>query len=107
MSKAETDRRYLKVPYAEKDQAKQLGARWDSLVKLWWIPSHISIRPFGKWLLPEDKKRLEGMKMPSPEALKRHRKKTHKLTSKPKDKSVEQINRLADNRMKFFMAGED
>ena len=27
----------LKIPFAEKDQAKKLGARWDAGRKLWYI----------------------------------------------------------------------
>lgn len=32
--------RYLRVPYAEKDAAKRLGALWDSGRRLWYVPSH-------------------------------------------------------------------
>ena len=31
-------RAWLDVPYAEKDEAKRLGARWDPYVKRWWAP---------------------------------------------------------------------
>ena len=29
---------YLRVPYARRDQAKQLGARWDPAKKMWYAP---------------------------------------------------------------------
>ena len=29
---------WLNVPYAKKDLAKALGARWDSLTKRWYCP---------------------------------------------------------------------
>ena len=29
---------WLAVPFAQKDQAKQLGARWDALTKRWYAP---------------------------------------------------------------------
>lgn len=29
----------LDVPYARKNQAKALGARWDSVKKTWWLPT--------------------------------------------------------------------
>lgn len=28
----------LKVPFAEKDEAKSLGARWDPQAKVWYVP---------------------------------------------------------------------
>ena len=40
----------LKVPYEEKDQAKLLGARWDSAKKTWFVldPENLSI--YARWL---------------------------------------------------------
>ena len=32
------DRVYLAVPYAEKNDAKKLGARWDKTAKSWYVP---------------------------------------------------------------------
>lgn len=29
----------LQVPYARKDEAKALGARWDGVRRTWWLPS--------------------------------------------------------------------
>lgn len=40
---------YLNVPYAEKDDAKKLGARWDASNKKWYVPDTIDIAPFAKW----------------------------------------------------------
>jgi hypothetical protein len=31
------NRVFLNVPYAEKDAAKQLGAKWDAKTKRWFI----------------------------------------------------------------------
>lgn len=46
---------YLNVPYKEKDEAKILGAKWDSSKKRWFYKGEMSnIIKFGKWLLPED-----------------------------------------------------
>lgn len=39
----------LKVPYAEKDQAKQLGARWDPARKLWYIDDKLDAGLFARW----------------------------------------------------------
>jgi hypothetical protein len=40
----------LSVPFAEKDQAKTLGARWNRDHKQWWIPSTFDSTPFLRWL---------------------------------------------------------
>lgn len=42
---------YLKVDFAEKDQVKLLGGRWDNDVKKWYIPSGLDLNNFSKWLL--------------------------------------------------------
>ncbi len=39
----------LKVPYAEKDQAKKLGARWDTGRKIWYIEGIGDTGPFARW----------------------------------------------------------
>ncbi len=41
---------YLTVPYAQKDEAKSLGARWDPANKKWYVPSNIDINLFSAWL---------------------------------------------------------
>jgi hypothetical protein len=40
----------LTVPYAEKDEAKQLGARWDPKRKKWYIPAGVDAAPFSRWV---------------------------------------------------------
>ena len=40
----------LKVPYAEKDEAKALGARWNPTRKCWYVPDGKSREPFARWL---------------------------------------------------------
>ncbi|PLK48188.1 DUF5710 domain-containing protein [Uliginosibacterium sp. TH139] len=39
----------LKVPFAEKDAAKKLGARWDAANKLWYVMDKEDMAPFAKW----------------------------------------------------------
>ena len=39
----------LKVPFAEKDAAKKLGARWDAARKLWYVEGKTDLAPFAKW----------------------------------------------------------
>ncbi|MDP2392219.1 MAG: DUF5710 domain-containing protein [Methylococcaceae bacterium] len=40
---------YLSVPYAQKDEAKALGARWDATSKKWYVPADKDITLFAKW----------------------------------------------------------
>jgi len=40
----------LPVPFAQKDQAKAFGARWDKEGKHWWILSTVDSVPFVRWL---------------------------------------------------------
>ena len=39
----------LAVPYAEKDEAKALGAMWDPAGKVWYVPAGKDARPFERW----------------------------------------------------------
>lgn len=40
----------LKVPFAEKDEAKGLGARWDPARKVWFVENKADLSPFAKWI---------------------------------------------------------
>ena len=40
----------LITPYAEKDEAKALGARWDGSRKCWYIQDVKDLTPFARWL---------------------------------------------------------
>jgi Domain of unknown function (DUF5710) len=42
-------RLYLNVPFSEKDDAKQLGARWDASVKKWYVADHLTSSSFSRW----------------------------------------------------------
>lgn len=39
----------LKVPYAEKDEAKALGARWNPTRKCWYVPDGKDPGAFARW----------------------------------------------------------
>jgi hypothetical protein len=41
---------FLNVPYAEKDEARSLGARWNPTRKSWYVPSGVALEPFEKWI---------------------------------------------------------
>ena len=40
---------YLNVPFAQKDEAKALGARWDAIQKKWFVPADKDIALFARW----------------------------------------------------------
>jgi putative DNA primase/helicase len=48
-----SEKTLLVVPYAEKDEAKALGARWDRAVKSWYAPPGTDLNPLARWL-PEN-----------------------------------------------------
>jgi len=41
---------FLNVPYAEKDAAKTLGARWNPAKRRWYVPDGVASEPFAKWI---------------------------------------------------------
>ncbi|HDN26243.1 MAG TPA: exodeoxyribonuclease VII large subunit [Thioploca sp.] len=41
---------FLDCPFSEKDDVKQLGAKFDWNQKKWFIPPNLEIEPFAKWL---------------------------------------------------------
>lgn len=46
---------YLAVPYAEKDEAKRLGARWDPRQRAWYVVTGSGASPVGgivRWMRP-------------------------------------------------------
>lgn len=45
--------KYIHVPYAEKDTAKALGAKWDPMKKSWYIPHDIDQQIFQRWIFPK------------------------------------------------------
>ena len=44
------ERTYIAVPYAEKDDAKQLGAKWDRAEKSWFVPAGVDTEAFAQWM---------------------------------------------------------
>jgi hypothetical protein len=41
---------YLHVPFHQKDKAKALGARWDSLARQWYAPAGKDLTQFYGWI---------------------------------------------------------
>lgn len=42
-------RTYLNVPFREKNEAKNLGAKWDRRNKAWYVNEGTDLKPFAKW----------------------------------------------------------
>lgn len=40
----------LAVPFAQKDEAKALGAKWDSVLKVWYAPEAADLKSLLRWL---------------------------------------------------------
>lgn len=40
---------YLVVPFYDKNEAKQLGAKWDRQIKHWYVPAGTDLNLFDKW----------------------------------------------------------
>lgn len=45
---------YLNVSYAEKDEVKALGGRWDPAKKKWYVPGNIDLAAFARWRAETD-----------------------------------------------------
>ena len=56
----------LNVPYADKDQAKALGARWEPSRRCWYVPDGLDLQPFRRWI-PEQGSSLPGSNLRSAE----------------------------------------
>ena len=48
-----TARFYLTVPFAQKDEAKGLGGRWDPARKRWYVPDGVDRGLFERWVSEE------------------------------------------------------
>jgi len=66
---------WLDVPFAEKDQAKSLGARWDPMIGRWYAPAP-AVTNLARWaalpdvpdLLPGEDRSDGVVAVPSPTA---------------------------------------
>jgi len=45
----------LQVPFNARDDAKKLGAHWDTHREVWFVPAGVDPGPFGRWLPIEPK----------------------------------------------------
>lgn len=42
-------KKFIKVAFNDKDEVKQLGARWDKDAKAWYVPEDAEQSVFSKW----------------------------------------------------------
>ena len=49
VEEARRNRTYIAVPFAEKDEAKAAGAKWDRGAKSWYVPENIDPALFQQW----------------------------------------------------------
>jgi len=98
-------RKFMEVPFAEKDEAKMLGALWEPTVRKWYVPAGMNRKLF-RWadaLLPPE---MCAIRFPSDKPLKRPRQKK----SPSADRSTisnRQINRSLDARLDFLLDKPD
>jgi len=83
---------YLNVPYAQKDEAKALGARWDAANKKWYVPADKDLEIFAKW-------RTQSANLESPPL----QPISSKVSTPAKKSTTDAITRAAD---KSFVAYE-
>jgi hypothetical protein len=50
----------LRVPYEDKDRAKRLGARWDPVARLWFVPEELDSARFERWLPTDNEPNVRG-----------------------------------------------
>ena len=55
---ATSGRIILNCPFAQKDRAKELGARWDIELRKWYIPQGAPIEEFAAWLSAQNRLEL-------------------------------------------------
>ena len=54
-AEAQPGKVYIAVSYAEKDEAKALGAKWDRKAKSWYVAEGTDMTPFEKWAVGSGK----------------------------------------------------
>eukprot|EP01045_Picozoa_sp_COSAG04_P022952 COSAG04_NODE_2663_length_3766_cov_2.381238_5_plen_81_part_01 len=50
----------LRCPFAEKDEAKGLGAAFDWTSRVWYVPAGRDLAPFSRWLPADWRQRVEA-----------------------------------------------
>lgn len=64
-----SDRTYIEVPFKEKAQVKELGAKWDRQERSWYIPNNLDQGAFAHWLNATPKQATAESAQEQPEAV--------------------------------------
>lgn len=59
---------YLTVPFAEKNEAKALGAKWDATARKWYVPHGVDVNLFTPWWPVNLKEELDRLAPCTPPA---------------------------------------
>lgn len=98
-------RRFIEVPFQEKDAAKMLGALWEPTIRKWYVPAGINRKLFH-WadaLLPPE---MCAVRFPSDKLPKKARQK--KIPSAERSTiSNKQIHKVLDDRLDFLLEKPD
>ena len=50
----------LQVAYKDRNEVKELGARWDRVGRLWFVPAWVDPAPFHKWQVSAERRVSDG-----------------------------------------------
>lgn len=53
------ERTPIAVPFREKNEAKELGAKWDKQERTWYVPAGTDLTPFERWTAPASEAAVE------------------------------------------------
>jgi len=98
-------RRFIEVAFAEKDEAKRLGAQWEPTVRKWYVPAGLNRRLF-RWPDALLSPAMCAVRFPSDKPPKKPREKK----SPSADRSTisnRQIHRTLDQRLDFLLDKPD
>jgi hypothetical protein len=98
-------RRFIEVAFAEKDEAKRLGALWEPMIRKWYVPAGLNRRLF-RWPDALLSPAMCAVRFPSDKPPKRPREKK----SPSADRSTisnRQIHRTLDQRLDFLLDKPD
>jgi hypothetical protein len=94
-------RRFIEVPYSEKDEAKQLGALWEPTCKKWYVPVGLNRKLF-RWADALIPKEFCAVQFPSDKPRKKPRRKKNYSA----DRSTiynGQIPKALDDKLNFLL----
>jgi antirestriction protein ArdC/phage/plasmid primase-like uncharacterized protein len=88
-AKSGPDKLYINVPKAEKDTAKELGARWDREAVSWYVPRNINPEPLtAKWPVHDPAQAAVHSQSATPANAKNGQKEVQYLTVPYKEKKA-------------------